>query len=204
MKGQADGLENVAERPGEITQVLQRWSQGDRSAGDELMKRLYAQLRQVAQVRLSGERAGHTLQPTALVHEAYLKIVQGETVSWQDRAHFIAVAARAMRQIIIDGGRRRQAAKRQAPESPTLLLQAMGEVDQSVDLMALDQALSRLEQLDEKQARIVELKYFGGLTTNEIAAVMDISPATVHRYWRAARSWLFLELGKHSEPGGGA
>lgn len=191
----------VAEQPGEITQVLHRWSQGDQAAADELMTRVYAQLRQIAQARLSGERAGHTLQPTALVHEAYLKIVQGETVSWHDRAHFIAVAARAMRQIIIDSGRRRQAAKRRAPESPTLLLQAMDETNRSVDLMALDQALTRLEQLDDKQARIVELKYFGGLTTEEIAAVMDVSPASVHRYWRAARSWLFLELGEHANPG---
>lgn len=184
----------MTEQPGEITQVLHRWSQGDRAAGDELMNQVYAQLRRIAQARLSGERAGHTLQPTALVHEAYLKILQGETVSWQDRAHFIAVTARAMRQIIIDSGRRRRAAKRQTPESPTLLLQAMNESDTTVDLMALDQALTRLEQLDEGQARIVELKYFGGLTTEEIATVMDLSPATVNRYWRAARSWLFLEL----------
>lgn len=190
----------MAEQPGEITQVLRRWSQGDRAAADELMSRVYTQLRQIAQARLSGERAGHTLQPTALVHEAYLKIIQGETVSWQDRAHFIAVTARAMRQIVIDSGRRRRAAKRQAPESPTLLLQAVDEANRTVDLMALDEALTRLEQLDDKQARIVELKYFGGLTAEEIAAVMDISPATVNRYWRAARSWLFLELGERANP----
>lgn len=190
----------MAEQPGEITQVLHRWSQGDRAAGDDLMKRVYAQLRQIAQHRLSGERADHTLQPTALVHEAYLKIVQGEAVPWQDRVHFIAVAARAMRQIIIDSGRRRQAAKRQMPDSPTLFLQSSGDEDRTVDLMALDEALRRLESLDERQARIVELKYFGGLTTDEIATVMDLSPATINRNWRAARSWLFLELGERSEP----
>jgi RNA polymerase sigma factor (TIGR02999 family) len=189
----------VAAQPGEITQVLKRWSEGDRAAGDELMNRVYAQLRQIAQVRLSGERADHTLQPTALVHEAWLKIAQGETVSWHDRVHFIAVAARAMRQIIIDSGRRRQAAKRQMPESPTIFL-AGSEGDRTVDLMALDQALQRLEALDEGQARVVEMKYFGGLTIDEIAAVMDVSPATVNRQWRSARSWLFLELGERSDP----
>ena len=194
----------MTEQPGEITQVLHRWSQGDQAAGDELMNRVYSQLRQIAQVRLSGERAGHTLQPTALVHEAYLKVVQGETVSWHDRVHFIAVTARAMRQIIIDSGRRRQAAKRrtpETPETPTVFLQSSGDGDRTVDLMALDQALRRLESLDKRQAHIVELKYFGGLTTEEIASVMDLSEATINRNWRAARSWLFLELGERSEPG---
>jgi RNA polymerase sigma factor (TIGR02999 family) len=194
----------VAEQPGEITQVLHRWSQGDRAAGDELMKQVYAQLRRIAQARLMGERANHTLQPTALVHEAYLKIVQGETLGWKDRVHFIAVTARAMRQIVIDSGRRRQAAKRQMPESPTVFLQAMDDVDRSVDLMALDQALQRLESLDQRQAQIVELKYFGGLTTEEIASVLAVSEATINRNWRAARSWLFLELGERSIPRKGA
>lgn len=194
----------MTEQSGEITQVLHRWSQGDQAAGDELMNQVYAQLRRIAQARLSGERADHTLQPTALVHEAYLKIVQGEDISWRDRVHFIAVTARAMRQIIIDSGRRRQAAKRQMPDSPSIFLQSSGDGDRTVDLMALDQALKRLESLDERQARIVELKYFGGLTTTEIASVMDLSEATVNRNWRAARSWLFLELGERSEPGGGA
>lgn len=189
----------MAAQPGEITQVLKRWSEGDRAAGNELMNRVYAQLRQIAHVRLSGERADHTLQPTALVHEAWLKIAQGETVSWQDRVHFIAVAARAMRQIIIDSGRRRQAAKRQMPESPTIFL-AGSEGGRTVDLMALDQALQRLEAMDESQARVVEMKYFGGLTIDEIATVMGVSPATVNRQWRSARSWLFLELGERSDP----
>lgn len=190
----------MAEKPGEITQVLHRWSQGDQMAGDELMKQVYAQLRRIAQARLSNERPNHTLQPTALVHEAYLKIVQGETVSWNDRVHFIAVAARAMRQIIIDSGRRRRAAKRQMPDPPTVHLQASGDDHQTVDLLALDQALERLESLDPGQAQIVELKYFGGLTIEEIAGVMQLSEATINRNWRAARSWLFLELGERSEP----
>jgi len=194
----------VAAQAGDITQVLHRWSQGDQAAGDELMNQVYAQLRRIAQARLSGERADHTLQPTALVHEAYLKIVQGEEISWHDRVHFIAVTARAMRQIIIDSGRRRQAAKRQMPDAPTIFLQSSGDGDRTVDLMALDQALKRLESLDERQARIVEMKYFGGLTTAEIASVMDVSEATINRNWRAARSWLFLQLGERSEPGGGA
>lgn len=191
----------MTEQAGELTEVLQRWSRGDLAAGEELMKQVYSQLRQIAQIRLSGERPDHTLQPTALVHEAWLKLVQGESIDWHDRVHFIAVSARAMRQIIIDSGRRRAASKRQAPESPTLLLQAAGQADQSVDLAALDQALERLEALDERQARVVELKYFGGLTAAEIAMVMELSTATVNRYWRSARSWLFLELGERSEPG---
>lgn len=164
------------------------------------MKQVYAQLRRIAQVRLSGERTDHTLQPTALVHEAWLKIVQGEAVSWNDRVHFIAVAARAMRQIIIDSGRRRRAVKRQMPDPPTVQLLASGGDHQTVDLMALDQALERLESLDSGQAQIVELKYFGGLTIEEIAGVMQLSEATINRNWRAARSWLFLELGERSEP----
>ena len=168
------------------------------------MNRVYAQLRQIAQVRLDGERSNHTLQPTALVHEAWLKIVQGEKVDWHDRVHFIAVAARAMRQILIDSGRRRQAAKRQAPEPTTVFLQASGDSDYSdkrVDLIALDQALERLETLDKDQARVVELKYFGGLTIDEIAVATSVSEATVNRQWRSARSWLFLELGERNEPG---
>ncbi len=165
------------------------------------MDQVYAHLRRIAQARLSGERANHTLQPTALVHEAWLKIIQGEAVSWNDRVHFVAVAARAMRQIIIDSGRRRQAAKRQRREPLTIHLQTSADDPQTVDLMALDQALQRLESLDARQARIVELKYFGGLTSEETAAVMQLSAATINRHWRAARSWLFLELGERSEPG---
>lgn len=190
----------MAAQPGEITQVLQRWSQGDQAAGDELMKQVYAQLRRIAQARLAVERPDHTLQPTALVHEAWLKLAASEAMDWDDRVHFMAVSARAMRQIIIDSGRRRQASKRQAPESWTLRLQAAGYENSNVDLFALEQALERLEALDARQARVVELKYFGGLTTAEIALIMKLSTATINRCWRAARAWLYLELIERARP----
>lgn len=184
---------------GDLTGILHRWAGGEDAAREELIDRVYAQLNQLARHRLSGERAGHTLQPTALVHEAWLKIVQGEPVDWRDRIHFIAVAARVMRQILVDAGRRRNAVKRDAKGLTTVQLQAEAESPQTVEILDLDEALFALEQLDSGQARVVELRYFGGLTIEETAAVLDWSVATVNRDWRAARAWLYLRL---SENGG--
>lgn len=184
---------------GDLTGILHRWAGGEDAAREELIDRVYAQLNQLARHRLSGERAGHTLQPTALVHEAWLKIVQGEPVDWRDRIHFIAVAARVMRQILVDAGRRRNAVKRDAKGLTTVQLQAEAESPQTVEILDLDEALVALEQLDSGQARVVELRYFGGLTIEETAAVLDWSVATVNRDWRAARAWLYLRL---SENGG--
>jgi len=180
-----------------LTVLLRRWSSGDERARDELITGVYAELKRLARIQFSGERAGHTLQPTALVNEAWLKLIQTEQVEWRDRAHFMAVAARVMRQILVDSGRRKRAAKRQAPAPTTVRL---GETNGSaiVDLVALDQALHRLEALDAAQARVVELRYFGGLTIPETAEVLDVSVATVNRSWRTARSWLFMQL----EPSG--
>lgn len=179
---------------GEVTQVLRRWSAGDEQAREELIERVYDELKAIARVRLSMERADHTLQPTALVHEAWLKLIRGEQVDWQDRAHFIAVSARVMRQILVDSGRRKRAAKRNDDLSPTLFVPTLESEDERVDILDLDDALSRLEALDDGQARLVELRYFGGLTIPEAAAAMDVSVATANRNWRAARTWLYMTL----------
>ncbi|MGK7297208.1 MAG: ECF-type sigma factor [Candidatus Wenzhouxiangella sp. M2_3B_020] len=184
----------MKETAGELTQALRRWSAGDERARDELVERAYGELKRLARSRLAGEREAHTLQPTALVHEAWMKLAQGEAVDWQDRAHFIAVSARVMRQILVDSGRKRHAAKRQPAPTPTMLLQTGTDPDQVVDVLDLDRALARLEKLDATQARLVELRYFGGLSIPETAAVLDVSVATANRYWRAARAWLYLRL----------
>jgi len=178
----------------DLTGILQRWAGGDEGAREELIERVYAQLKQLARHRLSGERAGHTLQPTALVHEAWLKIAEGERTDWRDRVHFIAVAARVMRQILVDASRRRNADKRDVGDLTTVQLQAGSEAPATVELIDLDAALDELETLDAGQARVVELRYFGGLTIEETAAVLGQSVATVNRDWRAARAWLFLKL----------
>ena len=189
----------MSEQPGEITTVLRRWSGSDERARQELVDRVYAELKQLARARFTGERADHTMQPTALMHETYLKLIQGDQVPWQDRVHFIAVSARIMRHILVDSGRRRRAAKRQGGPSEALLLSSGRTEDEAIDVLALDQALTRLGALDPQQARVVELRFFGGLTIEETAAAMDISVATVNRYWRAARTWLFLELSPRPE-----
>lgn len=182
---------------GDLTGHLHRWADGDEVAREAVIERAYAQLKQLARQRLSDERAGHTLQPTALVHEAWLKIAQGGPVDWRDRIHFIAVAARAMRQILVDAGRRRSASKRDTADLTTVQLQAEAESPQTVEILDLDDALVELEQLDSDQARVVELRYFGGLTIEETAAVLGLSMATVNRDWRAARAWLYLKLSEN-------
>jgi len=189
----------VPEQHEEITTVLRRWSDGDERARDELVDRVYRELKKIARARFSGERAGHTLQPTALVHETYLKLVQGEQVIWQDRVHFVAVSARIMRQILVDSGRRRNAAKRQGDPGDALLVQSGARDDDTVAILALDQAMERLETLNVDQARVVELRYFGGLSIVETAAAMGVSVATVNRHWRAARAWLYLQLNPDRE-----
>ena len=176
----------------ELTQILKRWSDGDPTAEDALLEEVYGTLRSMARSRLAQERAGHTLQPTALVHEAYLKISEGAAVDWRDRVHFLAVAARVMRQVLVDAGRRRNADKR-TPDPPltTSLVESSAA---PVDVLDLERALERLERLNPNQARVVELRCFGGLTVPEVASVLDISTATVNRSWRAARTWLKDEL----------
>lgn len=177
----------------ELTRILRQWADGDLASENQLFDRLYDSLRGLARARLAGERAAHTLQPTALVHEAWIKLSQGASMDWQDRVHFFAVAARVMRQILVDAGRRRQAQKRDDRLLATVGAQGSDGV-RDVDLLDLDAALARLEQLQPDQARIVELRYFGGLTIDEVASLTGVSVATVNRGWRAARAWLYLEL----------
>ncbi|MEE4295940.1 MAG: ECF-type sigma factor [Wenzhouxiangella sp.] len=179
---------------GDLTRQLRRWVDGEAGAREEVINQAYGQLKQLARQRLSRERDGHTLQPTALVHEAWLKLAQNEPVDWRDRVHFVAVAARAMRQILVDAGRRRSAEKRDASNLTTIQLQAEAESPHTVEILDLDEALIELEKLDVGQAQVVELRYFGGLTIEETAALLDLSVATVNRDWRAARAWLFVKL----------
>jgi len=179
----------------DVTRILKRWSRGEADARDQVIESVYHELKRVARAQLARERAEHTLQPTALVNEAYLKLLGVDRIQVNDRVHFIAVAARMMRQILIDSGRRRQAGKRNNDVPPSLFFGTVAGQTETVDLMSLDDALRKLEAQHPDQAQVVELRYFGGLTIEETAAAMDISPSTAKRHWRTARAWLFLQLG---------
>ena len=182
--------------PGEVTALLAAWSAGDREALAELIPLVYGDLRRRAEGLLRKERSGHTLQPTALVNEAYLKLVDQRRVPWQNRAHFLAVAARAMRQVLVDYARRRRAGKRGAGETLVVFDEAKAATPpRNLDLLALDQALDRLSALDERQSRLVEMRIFAGLTIDEAAEALGISPATVSREWKHAEAWLHREIG---------
>lgn len=181
--------------PGEVTRLLLAWGRGDRDALDALVPHVYAELRRQADRHLGRQRPGHTLQATALVHEAFLRLVDQTHASYKDRAHFFAVASRAMRQILVDHARRRTAGKRGGGATRLALEDAIAAVPaRGVDLVALDDALARLEKLDPEQSRLVELRFFGGLTVEETAVVLGCSPATVKRSWSSARAWLYAEL----------
>ena len=181
----------MAETDGEITQLLLAWSGGDRAAFDHLMPRVEAELRRIARRHFSREDAGHTLQPTALVNELYLRLVDRRRVRWSNRAHFFGFAAQAMRRILVDHARVRDAEKR-GQGRRNLSLEEVDEasVKREVDLVALDDALRSLAEIDPRQSRLVELRYFGGLTNEEVAEVLGISPRTAYREWRTARLWL--------------
>jgi RNA polymerase sigma factor (TIGR02999 family) len=182
--------------PHDVTAMLDAWSRGDVHALDRLLPLVYAELRQIAARRLRGERAGHTLQPTALVHEAYLRLVEQRNVDWQDRAHFYGVAAQVMRRVLVDHARRHAARKRGDGAHRVPLedvVQVLAAPDTSV--LGLDQALTRLEQVDPSLAQIVELRAFGGMTIEEAAHVLKVSPSTAKREWRTAKAWLTRELG---------
>jgi len=184
------------EPPERVTQLLVDWSNGDESALDKLMPVVYDELRRLASNYLRRERAGHTLQPTALVNEAYLRLVDQRQARWQNRAQFFGVAAQLMRRILVDHARVRQAQKRGGSDQQQLSLSHADQVAQKpdVDLLALHEALNQLAEIDEQQARIVELRFFGGLTIEETAEVIGISHATVERDWTMARAWLRREL----------
>jgi RNA polymerase sigma factor (TIGR02999 family) len=198
-------------RDGRVTQLLVEWAAGDKHALGELMPLVYGELRRLAERQLREERPNHTLQRTALVHEAYLRLMNQNRVSWQGRAQFMGLASQIMRRILIDHARTRRRAKRGGGVVPVSLDQtgrALGSVDDqgaqtdalelaanpAIDLPAIDSALSRLEELDPTQGRIVELRFFGGLTIEETAQVVGVSPATVKREWALARAWLHREL----------
>jgi RNA polymerase sigma factor (TIGR02999 family) len=179
----------------EVTQLLQQWSDGRQDALDRLLPLIYAELRRLASSYLWHERPDHTLQATALVHEAFLKLVDQRAVRWQNRAHFFGIAAQAMRRILVDHARAHTASKRGDGDRPLPLDDVVvsgGMLD--TDVLALHEALTRLEAIDPQQSRVVELRFFGGLTIEETAEVLRISPATVGREWTLAKAWLYAEL----------
>jgi RNA polymerase sigma factor (TIGR02999 family) len=195
---------------GPVTQLLQRWSKGDRAAMDGVIPLVYDELRRIAQRQLRQEREGHTLESTGLVHEAFMKLAEQEGVQWESRSHFLAWMATLMRHILVDHARARHAAKRgggAAVESldalsdhtqgQAALIQAAGPASSGDPLIviAMDQALQRLEALHVQQGRVVEMRFFGGLSVLETAEALSISPATVKREWATARAWLLRELG---------
>ena len=177
-----------------VTKMLIAWGQGDEAARDALIPLVYDQLRRIARNRLRGERAGHTLQTSELINEAYLKLVE-QSVSWQSRAHFFGIAARLMRQVLVDYARARQRLKRGGDRQQISLTAVEDAQEQVADLLTLNGALETLAKVDLQRSQIVELRFFGGLTIEETAQVMSISTPTVERGWRAARAWLQTELG---------
>ena len=178
-----------------VTELLQLWSSGRQEALDELLPQIYAELQRLAASYLRRERPDHTLQATALVHEAFLKLIDQRAVRWQNRAHFFGIAAQAMRRILVDHARARAAGKRGDGARPVSLDQALALTDApDTDLLALDEVLTRLAALDPQQSRVVELRFFGGLTMEETAEVLHVSPATVGREWTLAKAWLYAEL----------
>jgi RNA polymerase sigma factor (TIGR02999 family) len=192
---------------GEVTRLLAAWSQGDRAALERLVPIVYDELRRIAERAMRRESAAHTLQTTALVHEAYLKLVGdpadgGERGVWRNRQQFFAVAAQAMRRILVDHARERDAQKRGggAPRLPLDEAIAIPSMAGDADVLAVDAALDTLAAVDPPLARVVELKFFGGLSLDEIAGVLDVSPSTAWREWSAAKAWLQRELGSRAEP----
>ena len=179
-----------------VTELLQAWSGGDRAALDELLPHVQDELRGIARLQMRRERADHTLQPTALVNEAYLRLVNQNRVRWQDRAHFFAVAAQKMRRILVDHARKRGAEKRGGGEILVALDEGIdpGTPPEDVNVVALDEALEELAVLDERQSRVVEMRFFGGVTLKETAEALGVSPATVKRDWQTAKAWLFRRL----------
>jgi RNA polymerase sigma factor (TIGR02999 family) len=191
--------------PGEITHLLKAWGRGDSTALDRLTPLVYEHLRRMARSYMRNERPGHTLQATGLVHEAFLRLVDTRDLDWTDRAHFFAVCARVMRRILLDAARSRAAVKRGGPAGRAV--RATIDVDDvptpgaamSAEICALDEALEALAAIDPRRAQVIELRFFGGLTVEETAQVLQVSPQTVMRDWKLARVWLARELSHSSE-----
>ena len=185
----------------DITALLDDWSRGNPSALDQLLPLVYQELRGIARRQLRRERDGHTLQPTALVHEAYMRLVDQRQVGWQSRAHFFGVAAQVMRRILVDDARRHNAAKRgNGVQCVSIEEAAETPGRDEIPVLALDDALARLETVDRGLAQIVELRAFGGLTIEEAAHVLKVSASTAKREWRTAKAWLTRELGAEPRP----
>src|SRR5205809_1948957 len=179
----------------EVTQLLLAWSEGDRTALDKLTPLVYQELRRMAHRYMSRERPGHTMQTTALVNEAYLRLVNREAVQWQNRAHFFAIAAQLMRSILVDHARSHAYAKRGGGAPMVTLDEALVvSQDRAAEVVALDEVLKELEKFDPQQSRIVELRFFGGLTIEETAEVLNLSPATIKREWSTAKAWLYQQV----------
>jgi RNA polymerase sigma factor (TIGR02999 family) len=184
------------QRPENISQLLVKWSDGDKAALEALMPLVYKELRRLANNYLRKERPGHTLQPTALVNEAYLKLIDQRVSKWQNRAHFYGIAAQLMRRILVEHARLKHAEKRGGAAQERLSITSAGELSTKpdLDLLALHEALEELARVDPQQSRIVELKFFGGLSIEEIAEVLGLGHATVERDWKMARAWLRMQL----------
>ncbi len=183
------------EPPPEITQLLADWSAEETGAAANLVPAIYAELRRLARQYLQRERGDHTLQPTALVHEAYLRLAGGKRMQWKNRAHFFAVASQLMRRVLIDHARAHVAAKRGGRATKIELDEAdFPPAERPANLLALDEALTELAAIDSRKARVVELRFFGGLTVEETAQAMDLNPATVRRDWTFAKAWLHRSL----------
>ena len=186
--------------PEPLEELVERSRAGDVRAAERLMPVVYEELRRIAGSYMRREKKGQTIQPTALVHEAYLRLLKDKKQDWQGRTHFLAVAATSMRQILVERARARRAAKRGGGRDRVTLDEATfrggttGPDDTSLDLLAVDEALARLAQLDSQQAKIVELRFFGGLTIEETASALDVSPATIKRQWTVAKAWLRREI----------
>jgi RNA polymerase sigma-70 factor, ECF subfamily len=179
-----------------VTALLARWGRGDDGAVDALFVTVYDELRRIARRQLRGEQARITLQPTVLVHEAYMRLVAQDHVAWQNRGHFFAIASQMMRRIVVDHARRRQAAKRGGSVVTVVLDGTVNAASPELDVLGVDDALEALAEIAPRQSRIVEMRFFGGLSIEETAEALAISPMTVKRDWRLARAWLLTRLGR--------
>jgi RNA polymerase sigma factor (TIGR02999 family) len=190
------GRDRDSRPPEEITELLQAWSRGDQTAFDRLASTVYIELRRLARHYMARERPDHTLQPTALVHEAYMRLANFRTLHWKNRIHFFAISAQVMRRVLVDFARSRERRKR-GGSSRRLSLEECGSLgaEQDVALLALDDALNALALEDARKCQVVEMKFFGGLSTDEIAHSLQVSPDTVLRDWKLAKLWLLRELG---------
>lgn len=191
----AESLANGGTAKPEITRLLIDWRNGEAAAFEQLVPIVYDELRRLARAFMRRQNPGHTLQTTALVNEAYIRLVDSDKVNWQSRTHFFAISAQLMRRILVDAARRRQSQKRGGDRVQITLDERIDiPLENETDMVALDEALKRLAEFSPRQCRIVELRYFGGLTEEQVAEVMEISARTVRRDWSLARAWLYREL----------